>query len=123
MAGGKMTRKMREVLADPYYKDPKQFTSTIYDENGKLIPEPDQEKMTEEEYFAQFIPADQARELVRKLMIAEAVDQACPLTEREPETMANPLSGKVSGKESKDWRVRANQHKTRQGPTYGNGKE
>lgn len=81
----KMTDKLRSVLADKQYKDPRLFTTTVYDENGKLIPEPDQEKMTEEQYFSQFIPPDQARDLVKRLRQVEALDRQQPLTERERE--------------------------------------
>lgn len=32
-----MTSKLREILEDPQYHDPRQFTTTLYDENGRLI--------------------------------------------------------------------------------------
>jgi hypothetical protein len=108
---------MMEVLADPYYKDPKLFTTTIYDETGKLISEPDQEKLTEEEYFAQFISPEEARELARKLKLADIRDKESPLTEREDrEQLNSSLSpadrrGRLDDGESEwtsqyDWKTR-----------------
>lgn len=88
-----MTGKLQQVLADERYKDPRLFTTTVYREDGRMIPEPGQEKLTEEEYFSQFIPPDQAADLSRRLRIAEARGSDGPLTERnEREQLSNPLS-------------------------------
>jgi len=80
-----MTDKLREILSDPQYKDPKQFTSTIYREDGSYIPEPDEEKMTEAMYFAQFVEPEVAESLVSKLKKMEALEDKGtidPLTKR-----------------------------------------
>ncbi len=88
-----MTKRLQQVLSDERYTNPRLFTTTIYREDGRMIPEPGQEKLTEEEYFAQFIPPDQAADLSRRLRIAEAPINNDPLTKRrEREQLSNSRS-------------------------------
>ena len=63
----KMTDKLKEVLSSKQYQDPRLFTKTIYREDGSMIPEPDEEKYSEESYFRQFIPPEDAKRLALKL--------------------------------------------------------
>ena len=111
-----MTEKLKLVLLDEKYQDPRQFTTTIYREDGSLIPEPDRIKMTEERYFSKFIPLNQARTLARKLLAAEARDVMDPLIKREDhEQLHNPFSpsgrrgrledGDSSWIDSYDWKT------------------
>jgi hypothetical protein len=55
-----MTDKLKEVLADPKYKDPKLFTKTCYDERGYLLDDPPGMEVKQHEY----IPLDTLIELL-----------------------------------------------------------
>ena len=78
----KMTDKLKEVLSSKQYQDPRLFTKTIYREDGSMIPEPDEEKYSEESYFRQFIPPEDAKRLALKLRLAERDDNEHKMSKR-----------------------------------------
>lgn len=53
--------------------DPRQFTRTIYDENGKLLDD-GSVRDAEKSYWESFVDPDQARVLERRLALIESPD-------------------------------------------------
>ncbi len=121
-----MTARLQEVLASDQYKDPKQFTTTIFNPDGKQRQDLEEERDRSKSYYEQFIPVDQARDLERKLRQAEALDKLDKLIQREDDVSTNPHSSynkphrqKVerSGSEHRDkynWKTRIVKRKDRE---------
>lgn len=100
-----MTARMKEVLADERYKNPRLFTKTIYREDGTLIPEHNQEKLTEQQYFEQFVPKEEAKRLLRQLEFYEKYPHV------EPPHYGNPIGRHVQSRDSEwadlmNWKTR-----------------
>lgn len=65
--------RVLEVFKDNSKAHPKHYTTTLYDENGKLVDDGDLEEI-EDSYWEEFVEPEIAGELIRRLILLETDD-------------------------------------------------